>query len=365
MPPAKMPARTPAMQLTRATIRVLTRVSASAPASAPASAAARAAGILGRWACASAAAIAIAAAPAAVAQPKYPDKPIRLVVNFPAGGPLDILARTVGDKLQAALGQPVVVENKPGAGGNIGAALVAESAPDGHTVLVTIDTPLTINPGVYKSLPFKLEALAPVMTLASSGLMIGTHPGVGAKQLHDLVDKGRKVAITFSNAGNGSPGHMAASILASATGVKANHILYRGNAPAVLAIVSGEVQAGILATPGLLPQVKDGRIVPLAVTSPRRSPLAPDVPTVAEAGLPDLAFEVLYVALVPAATPPSVVTVLAKALGEALAQPDVKTRLAGLDMDVLAETGPAAAARLGKLRLRYAETIRATGMQVE
>ena len=168
MPPAKMPARTPAMQLTRATIRVLTRV----PASAPASAAARAAGILGRWARASAAAIAIAAAPAAVAQPKYPDKPIRLVVNFPAGGPLDILARTVGDKLQAALGQPVVVENKPGAGGNIGAALVAESAPDGHTVLVTIDTPLTINPGVYKSLPFRPED-ASVITGASASSLKG------------------------------------------------------------------------------------------------------------------------------------------------------------------------------------------------
>jgi tripartite-type tricarboxylate transporter receptor subunit TctC len=310
-------------------------------------------------------AAAIASTPAAVAQARYPDKPIRFVVNFPAGGPLDILARTLGEKLHASLGQPVVVENKPGAGGNIGAALVADGAPDGYTVLVTIDTPLTINPGVYKSLPFKTEALAPVMTLASSGLMIATHPGVGARKLQDLVDKGRKEPITFSNAGNGSPGHMAASILAAGTGIIANHILYRGNAPAVLAIVSGEVQAGILATPGLLPQVKDGRIVPLAVTSPRRSPLAPDVPTVAQAGLPDLAFEVLYAAMVPAATPQPVVARLAGAMAEALAQDDVRARLSGLDMEVLAETGPAAADRLAQLRQRYGETIRTTGMQVE
>jgi tripartite-type tricarboxylate transporter receptor subunit TctC len=311
------------------------------------------------------ASLAIASASAALAQARFPEKPIRFVVNFPAGGPLDILARSVGEMLQASLGQPVVIENKPGAGGNIGAALVAEGAPDGHTVLITIDSPLTINPGVYKSLPFRIEALSPVMVLASSGLMIGTHPGVGAARLQDLIDKGRSAPITFSNAGNGSPGHMAASILASGTGIKANHILYRGNAPAVLAIAAGEVQAGILATPGLLPQVKEGRIVPLAVTSPRRSPLAPDVPTVEEAGLPDLAFEVFYAAMVPAATPQPVVARLAKAIGEALEQAEVKARLAGLDMDVLAETGPAAAARLAKLRQRYGETIRATGMQVE
>ncbi len=317
------------------------------------------------WSWAAVAAVAIASAPAAVGQTRYPDKPIRFVVNFPAGGPLDILARTLGEKLHASLGQPVIVENKPGAGGNIGAALVADGVPDGYTVLVTIDTPLTINPGVYKSLPFKTEALVPVMTLASSGLMIATHPGVGAAKLQDLVDKGRKEPITFSNAGNGSPGHMAASILAAGTGIRANHILYRGNAPAVLAIVSGEVQAGILATPGLLPQVKDGRIVPLAVTSPRRSPLAPDVPTVAEAGLPDLAFEVLYAAMVPAATPQPVMARLADAMAEALAQADVKARLGSLDMEVLAETGTAAAARLAKLRQRYGETIRTTGMQVE
>jgi tripartite-type tricarboxylate transporter receptor subunit TctC len=310
-------------------------------------------------------AAAMATMPPAFAQEKYPDKPVRFIVNFPPGGPLDILARTLADKLQLSFGQPVVVENKPGAGGNIGTDLVARSAADGYTVLITIDTPLTINPGVYKSLPFKPADLKPVMTVASSGLMIGTHPGVGATSLKELIAKGKQQALTFSNAGNGSPGHMAAAILAAATGIEANHILYRGNAPAVLAIISGEVQAGILATPGLLPQVKAGRIVPLAVTSPRRSSLAPDVPTVAEAGLKDLEFEVLYGAMVPAATPQPVVDALLKALEEAVAQPDVKARLASLDMEVLAESGSAASERLAGLRLRYEKTIQATGMQVE
>lgn len=307
----------------------------------------------------------VAAMPAAIAQQHYPDKPVKFIVNFPPGGPLDILARTLAEKLQASFGQPVVVENKPGAGGNIGADLVAKSAADGYTILITIDTPVTINPGVYKSLPFRPADLKPVMTVASSGLMIGTNPGLGAATLKDLVAKGKNEVLTFSNSGNGSPGHMAASILASATGIKANHILYRGNAPAVLAVISGEVQAGILATPGLLPQVKAGRIVPLAVTSPRRSALAPDIPTVAEAGLEGLEFEVLYAAMVPAATQQPVVDVLVKALGVALALPDVKAKLAGLDMDVLAETGATASDRLARLRERYAKTIQATGMQVE
>ncbi len=309
--------------------------------------------------------VALGAMPAALAQSGYPEKTVRFIVNFPPGGPLDILARTLAEKLQASLGQPFVVENKPGAGGNIGADLVAKAPPDGYTVLVSIDTPFTINPGVYKSLPFKPDDLKPVMTLASSGLMIAVHPSVGAANLPALVAKGKQDALAFSNAGNGSPGHMAASILAAASGAKVNHILYKGNAPAVLAVVSGEVQGGILATPGFLPQVKAGKVIPVAVTSPRRSPLAPEVPTVAEAGLPDLGFEVLYDALVPAATPQAVVDRLGAAFAAALAQEDVRKRLASLDMEVLAEPAEAARTRLARLRERYAGTIAATGMRAE
>jgi tripartite-type tricarboxylate transporter receptor subunit TctC len=312
-----------------------------------------------------AATAALGALPAVRAQSGYPQKTVRFVVNFPPGGPLDILARTLAEKLQAALGQPFVVENKPGAGGNIGVDLVAKAPPDGYTVLVSIDTPFTINPGVYKSLPFKPDDLTPVMTLASSGLMIAVHPSVGAADLPALVAKGKQDTLAFSNAGNGSPGHMAASILASATGAQVNHILYKGNAPAVLAVVSGEVQGGILATPGFLPQVKAGKVIPLAVTSPRRSPLAPEVPTVAESGLPDLGFEVLYDALVPAGTPQAVVDRLGTAFAEALAQDDVRKRLSSLDMDVLAERTDAARQRLAQLRDRYAKTIAATGMRAE
>jgi tripartite-type tricarboxylate transporter receptor subunit TctC len=300
-----------------------------------------------------------------VAAQGFPEKPVRIVVNFPPGGPSDILARSLGDKLSAALKQPFVVENRAGAGGNVGAEAVARSAPDGYTVLFAIDTTFTVNPNLYRSMPFKPEDLKPLMLIASSGLAVGVHPSVGVASLGDFVAKGRVETITFSSGSNGSPGHVAASILQDAAGVKVNHIPYKGNTPAVMAVVSGEVQAGILATPGLLPHVQAGKVRALAVTSRKRSPLLPDVPTTVEAGVPALEVEVLYLALVPAATPAGVATTLQQALAAALAAPDVQERLRRLDLVTEGETGAVVEARLAKARERYAATIKATGMKID
>jgi tripartite-type tricarboxylate transporter receptor subunit TctC len=300
-----------------------------------------------------------------VAAQGFPEKPVRIVVNFPPGGPSDILARSLGDKMSAALKQPFVVENRAGAGGNVGAEAVARSAPDGYTVLFAIDTTFTVNPNLYRAMPFKPEDLKPLMLIASSGLAVGVHPSVGAASLGDFVAKGRVETITFSSGSNGSPGHVAASILQDAAGVKVNHIPYKGNTPAVMAVVSGEVQAGILATPGLLPHVQAGKVRALAVTSRKRSPLLPDVPTTVEAGVPALEVEVLYLALVPAATPAGVATTLQQALAAALAAPDVQERLRRLDLVSEGETGAVVEARLAKARERYAATIKATGMKID
>jgi tripartite-type tricarboxylate transporter receptor subunit TctC len=312
-------------------------------------------------------ALALAAAIAAgpVAAQVFPEKPVRIIVNFPPGGPSDILARSLGEKMSAALKQPFVVEARGGAGGNIGAEAVARSPADGYTVLFSIDTTFTVNPNLYKSMPFKPEELRLLMLMASSGLLVGVNPGVGATSLTDFIAKGKRETITFSSGSNGSPGHVAASILQDSGGVKVNHIPYKGNTPAVLAVVTGEVQAGILATTGLLPQVQAGKVKALAVTSRKRSPLMADVPTTAEAGVPALEFEVMYVAFVPAATPAPVVATLQKALADALAAPDVRERLQKLDMAIEAETGAAAEARLTKARSRYAATIKATGMKID
>lgn len=315
-------------------------------------------------AAAAVAALALLAPLAAQAQ-AWPARPVRIVNNFPPGGPSDLIARSVADVLQKQFGQPFVVENKAGASGNIGADSVAKAAADGHTLLFGIDTTFTVNPHIYKSMPFKPADLRPVMVMASSGLLVGVHPGTGFKTLQDLVAAGRKQPVTFSSAGSGSPGHLAAEVFTEAAGLKITHVPYKGNTPAVTAVLSGEVNGGVLATPGMLPHVKAGKITPLAVTSRKRSLLAPDIPTVAEAGLPQLEQEVLYLALVPAATPEPVVQAIQKAMADALAQAAVRARLEALDLHHEGLTGTAATKRLADLSDRYGKVIRATGMKVE
>ncbi|MDH6593665.1 tripartite-type tricarboxylate transporter receptor subunit TctC [Variovorax sp. TBS-050B] len=301
----------------------------------------------------------------ALAEAAYPAKPVKFVTNFPAGGPLDILGRALGDVLQKELKQPFVVDNRPGAGGNIGADLVAKSPADGYTVLLGIDSTFTINPHLYAAMPFAPGDLKPLMIFSSSGLSFGVSQGVKAKTLPEFVAQAKAEPATFSSAGNGSPGHIAAEIFAGATGAKITHVPYKGNAPAVLALMGGEVQAGILATPGLLPQLQAGKLRALAVTGRQRSPLLPEVPTVGELGLKDMEFEVLYLAMVPAATPEPVLQTLRQSLAKALALPELRSRLATLDMVPLAETGAAAADRLAANRARYGRIVKATGMKVD
>ncbi len=301
---------------------------------------------------------------AAVAQ-AYPARQITFVNSFPPGGPSDLIARSVAEVLQKRFKQPVVVDNKPGAAGNIGTTQVARSAPDGYTVLIGIDTTFTVNPHIYKGMPFKPAEFKPLMVMASSGLLVGAHLATGFKTLADLINAGKTRGVTFSSAGSGSPGHLAAELFHDATGMKITHVPYKGNTPAVTAILSGEVNGGVLATPGLLPHVKAGKVTALAVTSRQRSALAPDVPTVAEAGFKGLEQEVLYIAMVPAATPDAVVQTLQQAFAEALAQPDVRQRLANLDLFYEGLTGADAARRLADLSQRYGRVIQATGMKVE
>ena len=312
-----------------------------------------------------AALLAASLAPAFAQAPAWPTKPVRFVNNFPPGGPSDMIARSVADVLQKQFNQPFVVENKAGASGNIGADTVAKAAPDGHTVLFGIDSTFTVNPHIYKGMPFKAADLRPVMIMASSGLLVGVHPSTGFKAMKDLVAAAKDKPVTFSSAGSGSPGHLAAELLTEATGAKVTHVPYKGNTPAVTAVLAGEVNGGVLATPGMLPHVKAGKIVPLAVTSRKRSTLAPDIPTIAEAGLPQLEQEVFYLAMVPAATPEPVVQAIQKAMGDALARAEVRARLDGLDLHYEGLTGAAAGKRLAELSERYGKVIRVTGMKVE
>lgn len=295
----------------------------------------------------------------------YPAKPIKLINNFPPGGPSDFLARTIGEYITSTSKQPVITDNRAGASGNLGAEVVAKSAADGYTILVGIDTTLTVNPHLYAALPFKPDDLEPVMIMASSGLLVGTYPGTGFKTLKELIAGAAKRPLSFSSAGSGSPGHLAVALLNEATGANVQNVPYKGNTPAVTAVLSGEVEGGILATPGMLPHVKTGKITALAVTSRQRARGAPDVPTVGELGINDLQLEVLYVVWVPKGTPRPVVQYLQKAVAEALKRPQVQSQFATLEMFYDGATGADAAKRLSDSSARYARVIKKTGMKVD
>ncbi|WP_137920641.1 tripartite tricarboxylate transporter substrate binding protein [Hydrogenophaga sp. 2FB] len=309
--------------------------------------------------------LAATAAPFASAQDVYPNKPVRLVNNFPAGGPSDLLTRSVATVLQETLKQPFVVDNKPGVAGNIGATEVARAPADGYTVLFSIDTTFTVNPHLYATMPFKRTDLKPLVVMASSGLLVGVNPATGIKTLASMVEVGKTKGLNFSSAGSGSPGHLAIEVIKEATQAKITQVPYRGNMPAVTAVLSGEVDGGVLATPGMLPHVQTGKITPLAVTSRQRSRLAPELPTVAEAGLKSLEQEVLYVVMVPAATPDAVAQTLQKGIIEALKRPDVQTRMHNLDLFFEGLTGAQASQRMDALYNRYGPIVKATGMKVE
>ena len=308
---------------------------------------------------------ATAAVPFAAAQDAYPNKPVRFVNNFPAGGPSDLLARSVAHVLQETLKQPFVVENKAGVAGNIGAAEVARAPADGYTVLFGIDTTFTVNPHLYSNMPFKRTDLKPLVVMASSGLLVGVNPATGFKTLADMIEAGKTKGVNFSSAGSGSPGHLAVEVIKESTQAKITHVPYRGNTPAVTAVLSGEVDGGVLATPGMLPHVQTGKITALAVTSRQRSRLAPELPTVAEAGLKSLEQEVLYIVMVPAATPEPIVQTLQKGILEALKRPDVQARMTNLDLFFEGLTGAQASQRIDALYNRYGPIVKATGMKVE
>ncbi len=314
------------------------------------------------------AAVASMALPAS-AQSAWPTQPVRIVNNFPAGGPSDIVARAVAEALQKASGQAVIVENRPGAGGNIGAAEVAKAAADGRTVFFGIDTAFTVNPHIFASMPFKLGNrpgdLKPLVVISSNGLLLGTSAAKGIRSMPELMGVGKSRGVNFSSGGPGSPGHLGVAIFSQAANIKITHIHYKGNSPAVLALVSGEVDGGILSSTGMLPHVKSGKVVPIAITSRHRSGLLPDVPTVAELGYPDLENEVITLCMVPAATPEPLVAAMQKAVIDALAAPAMRERLASMDMRYEGLTGAAANKRLTDLSARYAKVIKATGMKME
>ena len=295
----------------------------------------------------------------------WPSKPVRVVVAFAPAGASDILARSVGEALQRETKQSFVVDNRPGAGGNIGSDNAAKAAADGYTLLVGIDTTFTVNPYIYKNMPFKNSDLRPVMLIASQGMMVAVNPKTQIKTLDQFLDRGKKEGLTLSSAGYGTPGHLASAILTSETGAKVSHVPYKGNAPASTAILSGEVDGGIISSSAMLGQVAAGKVTPLAVTTAKRNPLVPNIPTVGELGHKNLEQEVLFALWVPAATPEPLVHKIQNSLEQAVKDPQLRERMRVNDLVYEGLTGEAAVKRLQNTANRYKAVIQATGMKME
>ncbi|GAP36177.1 Bug family tripartite tricarboxylate transporter substrate binding protein [Piscinibacter sakaiensis] len=292
--------------------------------------------------------LALAATTLAAAADGWPTRPVRLLVAFPAGAPGDIIARLVQPQLQQALGQPVIVDNKPGAGGNLGAQEVAR-ATDGHTFLVGPDTMVTINPHLYRKLAFKpAEDLRPVSYLARFNQLLVCHPSTGFRTLDDFLAGARKGRLSYASGGAGVPGHMAMEMLVAATGVSLTHVPYRGPGPAAQDVIGNSVPCGFLATPVVGPHVRDGRLVDLAVSGSRRTASLPQVPTIAESGIAGFDASFYETLWAPAATPPAVIARLQAEFAKALAAPETRARLAAVDLEAVATT-PAEAARQAQL----------------
>jgi len=288
----------------------------------------------------------------------WPDKPVRVVLPFPPGGPSDIVMRLAAEKVQAALKQPVVIENKPGAGGNLGTAEVARAAPDGYTWLWITDTVMTVNPHVYKNLGFRPEALMPVTVGTSFSQTLVCNPAVGVKTLAELVAKAKADKLSYASGGAGVPGHLAMELLQSMAGFDMTHVPYKGPAPAMQDVMGGQVACGFLAGPTVLPQVRAGKLVALAVSGSRRSPALPEVPTVAEAGYPAYVADFTLVLMAPRGTPDPIVARMRQVMADALKAPDVSEKLRAGDQIVVAGTPAEASAMLAADNRKWGEVVR-------
>jgi tripartite-type tricarboxylate transporter receptor subunit TctC len=312
--------------------------------------------------------VALALAATGAAAQTYPAKPVRFIVPFAAGGGSDLVARTVAQKITEALGQPVVVDNRAGAAGTIGAEVAAKSPPDGYTLLLGSNGPLAINPSLYAKLPYDAARdFAPVSLVTVMPFVLVVHPALPVKSVKELIAlaKARPNQLNYGSPGNGSTTHLANELLKSMTGMQITHVPYKGVAPAATDLISGQVQmmSGDLST--LLPHVRSGRMRALAVTSAKRSSLLPDLPTVSEAGVRGYDASGWFGVLVPAATPPAIVERLNGAITKGLAAPDARERLGALGGEIAANTPAQFGAHIKNEAAKWGKLIRQLGLKAD
>jgi tripartite-type tricarboxylate transporter receptor subunit TctC len=295
----------------------------------------------------------------------WPDKPVKFIVPLPPGGPSDIVLRSAMEKMQATLKQPLVLENKPGAAGNLGAAEAARAPADGYTWLFTTDTLFTVNPHVYDKLTFKTSDLQPVMRASAFSQTLVCNPSVGVKTVAELVRRAKEKQISYASGGAGSPGHLTTEQFKAAAGVQMLHVPYKGPAPAMQDVIGGQVECGFLAGPTVLPHVRGGKLVALAVSGSKRSSLLPEVPTVAESGFPGFDASFSLVLFAPKGTPAPAIQAMHAAMSAALKMPDVVEKLRQSEQEVVAASPADTVTRLTNDSNKWGEVARRINLRLE
>lgn len=308
---------------------------------------------------------AVTAAPA-IAQGQYPQKPIRIVVPFPPGGPSDVLGRLVGHGLNESLGQPVVIDNRPGAGGNIGSDVVAKAEPDGYTLILGNVGTHSINASLYRKMPYDtVRDFAPVSLIASSTLILVAHPSTPIRSVKDLIELAGKEKLNYGSAGIGTPQHLATELFSSMAGIKMTHVAYKGAAPLLTDQLAGHVPLAIVGLPVALPHMKAGKLVGIGVTSSSRAPLAPDVPTIAEAGLPGYEVGTWYGVLAPAGTPRDVVDKLNRVITTYIKSPAIVAQLEKQGYEAVTSTPQEFASYMGSEIDKWAKVVKTSGASAD
>ena len=305
----------------------------------------------------------------ALAQEAWPSKTIRFVVPYPPGGPTDLMARLLQGELAKRLGVTVVVDNKGGAGGNLGSADVAKQAPaDGHTLLLAASGPMAVNPTLYRSMPFNPQTdLAPVIQISSFPLVLEVHPSLGVKTVKELIALGKnpKSNLSFASAGNGTPQHLAGELFNTQMETHIAHIPYKGAGPALNDVIGGQVGVMFDILGSSLPHIQSGKLVPLAVTSSKRTPQLPNVPTMAEAGVPGYEFGAWHGIAVRAGTPPAIIDKLNATLNAIFKEAEFRTKWEAIGTPVVAGSAAAFGELIRRDTVRLGQVVKASGATVD
>jgi tripartite-type tricarboxylate transporter receptor subunit TctC len=298
----------------------------------------------------------------------YPTKPIRMVVPFPPGGTTDILGRVAAQKLSEALGQQVIVDNRPGAGGNIGTEAVAKSPPDGYTLLTDPGSTLTINPSLFAKLPFDpLKDFAPITILAAVPNLLVVHPSLPVRNVKELIAlaKSKPGQLNYASSGAGQSTHLSMELFKSMAKVNMIHVPYKGSSPAITDLLGGHVLLMFDNMPSALPHAKAGKLRGIAVSTAKRSPVTPDVPTVAESGLPGFEVSVWFAVLAPATTPREIVDRLNGILVKALHAPDVRERLSSQGAEPIGDTPADFTAVMKRDLVKWAKVVKDADIKLD